>query len=121
MVELRYVILFVSDLDRSIRFYRDVLGLAVRSEDRDQIEFETGNLGLTLHQARWDAPPHHSPTRAGSVRLGLHLEDVGLVHTRLTEAGCLCLSPPERRGSVIMALYEDPDGHHLSLASDARD
>jgi len=121
MVELRYVILFVSDLDRSIRFYRDVLGLAVRSEGRDQIEFETGNLGLTLHQARTDASPHHSPTRAGSVRLGLHLEDVGRVHARLTEAGCLCLSPPEQRGGVIMALYEDPDGHHLSLASDVED
>lgn len=121
MVELRYVILFVSDLDRSIRFYRDVLGLAIRSEDRDQIEFATGTLGLTLHQARWDAPAHHPPTRAGSVRLGLHVDDVDLVHARLTEAGCLCLSPPERRGDVVMALYEDPDGHHLSLASDAHD
>lgn len=121
MVELRYVILFVSDLDRSIRFYRDVLGLTLLSEDRDQVELETGSLGLTLHQARWDAPQHHSPTRAGSVRLGLHVDDVDVVHTRLTEARCLCLSPPERRGEVIMALYEDPDGHHLSLASDARD
>ena len=64
MVELRYVILFVSDLDRSIRFYRDVLGLAVRSEGRDQIEFETGNLGLTLHQARWDAPQHNSDRKS---------------------------------------------------------
>lgn len=119
MIDLRYVILFVSDLDRSIRFYRDVLGMSLRSESRDQVELEAGSLGLTLHQARSDASHHHSPTVTGSVRLGLHVEDLSAIVERLTAAGTLCLSPMEERDGVIMALYEDPDGYHLSLAADA--
>ena len=121
MLDLRYVILFVSDLDRSLRFYRDVIGLTLRSDDRDQVELEAGQIGLTLHQSHSDAPHHHSPTVSGSIRLGLHVEDIAPIITRLTVVGALCLSPPEERNGVVMALYEDPDGHHLSLAADARD
>ena len=120
MVDLRYVILFVSDLDRSLRFYRDVIGLAVRVDGRDEVELEAGQLGLTIHQSHSDAPHHHSPTISGSVRLGLHVDDLAPIITRLEIAGALCLSPPEERDGVVMALYEDPDGHHLSLAADAR-
>jgi lactoylglutathione lyase len=118
MVELRYVILFVSDLDRSIRFYRDVLGMSLRSDTGDQVELEVGSLGLTLHQAHSDASHHHSPTVTGSIRLGLHLKNLTPVIDRLNAAGALCLAPPEERDGVIMALYEDPDGYHLSLAAE---
>lgn len=119
MVELRYAILFVSDLERSIRFYRDLLGLPVESEDRDQAEFQTGRLILTLHQAHVDAPHHTRPSQVGGLRLGFHVEDFDGICDRLREAGTLCLSPPEERMGVRMALFEDPDGYHLTIAADA--
>lgn len=119
MVELRYIILFVSDLERSIRFYRDALGLPVHSEDRDQAEFQAGRLMLTVHQAHSDAPHHTLPAQVGGVRLGLHVEDFDAVCTRLQEAGVRCVSPPEERLGVRMALFEDPDGYHLTIAADA--
>lgn len=119
MGELRYIMLFVSDLERSVRFYRETLGLTLHSEAREQAEFAVGGTTLSLHQAHTDAPHHHAPTTVGTVRLGILVDHLDAVHARLVQAGVRCLAPPERREGVQMALYEDPDGFHLSLASHA--
>ncbi|HEX9166184.1 MAG TPA: VOC family protein [Gemmatimonadales bacterium] len=116
MPELRYLMLFVSDLDRSLRFYRDVLGMAVVSEGRDMVEFRGNGGGLTIHQAHQEAPHHHPPMVCGAVRLGFRVRDLDGVHGRLMEAGAPCLTPPEEREGVRMALYEDPDGFNFTLA-----
>ena len=118
MIPLRYVMLFVSDLERSIRFYRDAVGLPVLSEARDQVEFDAGGVRFTVHQAHTDAPPHQPPTRAGSVRLGFHVDDLDATHERLLAAGVRVTQPPEERFGIRMGLYEDPDGYHFTLAAD---
>ncbi len=117
MVSLRYAILFVSDLERSIRFYRDVVGLKLQSEDRDQAEFDVGGTTLTLHQAHSVAESHQPPTQSGCVRFGFRVDDLDPVHARLTEAGTRCVQPPETREGVRMGLYEDPDGLNFTVAS----
>jgi catechol 2,3-dioxygenase-like lactoylglutathione lyase family enzyme len=38
---LAYAILFAADLERSIRFYRDVLGIPLRFSTESYAEFET--------------------------------------------------------------------------------
>lgn len=117
MPELRYVMIFVSDLDRSIRFYRDALRMAVVSESRDMVEFRGHDgSGLTVHQAHQGGPPHHPPMVRGCVRLGFRVSDLDGAHGRLMEAGAACLTPPEEREGVRMALYEDPDGFNFTLA-----
>jgi lactoylglutathione lyase len=119
MVDLRYAILYVSDLDRSARIYRDAIGLPVRDEDRDSMTFTTGETALTLQQAHQDAP-HHRPLRlTGTVRLGFHVKDLTAVHERLRQSGVTCTSKPEEQLGVRMALYEDPDGFTFTVASDA--
>ncbi len=118
MTELRYCILFVSDLERSIRFYRDLLGLRVITEDREQADLDAGRVIFTLHQGHTDAPHHHYPTEVGSPRLGFHVDDVDVVHGRLSQASVRCVSPPETRLGVRMGLYEDPDGFNFTIASD---
>lgn len=118
MVELRYTILFVSDLERSIRFYRDVLGLRLMSEDRDQADFDAGGVVITLHQAHSAAPHHQPPTAVGSIRMGFHVEDLEEVHERLLRADTRCVNPPEERFGVRLGLYEDPDGFNFTVASE---
>lgn len=118
MVELRYALLFVSDLDRSIRFYRDVMGLPLLSEDRDQAEFAAGGTVITIHQAHSQTPHHHPPTAAGCVRFGFHVDDLEALHERLLRTEARCVQPPEARYGVMMGLYEDPDGFTFTLASD---
>lgn len=119
MVELRYLMLFVSDLSRSTRFYRDGLGLTVRSETRDTVEFDAGGLVLSLHQAHSEAAHHHPPTMSGGQRLGFHVEQLPAVHERLVREGARTVSPPEERYGVQMALYEDPDGFNFTVAGSA--
>ena len=55
MVEFSYVIVFVSDMARSVAFYRDVLGLPLEFESPKWTEFETPGTTVALHIA--DAPP----------------------------------------------------------------
>ena len=42
-MQLRYTILFVTDLERSRRFYHELLGIPIRSEDASSIELDTGD------------------------------------------------------------------------------
>ena len=116
MVDLRYVILFVSDLDRSIRFYRDVLCFPVKSESRDMVEFQANGGLLALHQAHQEGPQHHPPMVCGAIRMGFKVDDLDVAHAKLMSEGAKCLTPPEEREGVRMGLYEDPDGFNFTLA-----
>lgn len=116
MVDLRYLMLFVSDLDRSLRFYRDILGLPVKSELRDMVEFQADGGILTIHQAHQEGPHHRPPMVCGAMRMGFKVDDLDTVHAKLMSEGARCLAPPEQREGVRMGLYEDPDGFNFTLA-----
>jgi len=47
--QLRYVIKFVADMDKAVKFHRDVLGLKVKFESPGWSEFATGETTLALH------------------------------------------------------------------------
>ena len=49
--QLRYVIRFVADMDKAVKFHRDVLGLKVKFESPGWSEFVTGKTTLALHPA----------------------------------------------------------------------
>jgi lactoylglutathione lyase len=115
-MQLRYSIIFVSDLDRSRRFYADLLAIPILSEDRSSIELDTGIATLALHQAHLGEGHHHSPTAAGSLRIGFVVDDLKATHRKLIEGGVPCLSVPEERFDFTVGLYEDPDGIQFTLA-----
>src|SRR5260370_33500743 len=49
-----HILLEVSNLDASIAFYRDILGLRLKSRTRDFVMLESDNVGIFLWSARWD-------------------------------------------------------------------
>ena len=57
---LRYVIKFVADMDKAVKFYRDVLGLKVKFESPNWSEFVTGETTLALHPASDKNPAEES-------------------------------------------------------------
>jgi catechol 2,3-dioxygenase-like lactoylglutathione lyase family enzyme len=101
------------DLDRSRRFYRDVLGLAVYREfgpvaDPAVVFF----LGQGLLEVSGQAPePGGSP-----VMIWLQVRDVRAEHDRLAAAGVRVLREPvpEPWGLIEMWI-EDPDGIKIVL------
>ena len=116
-MQLRYVIIFVSDLGRSVAFYRDLLGMQLREKSRTSAELDADGVTLALHRAHVDTPEHHhAPMLAGSCRLGFLIQDLEGIHRRLTDAGVPCVAPPETQFDLRVALYEDPDGVNLTLA-----
>jgi predicted enzyme related to lactoylglutathione lyase len=107
------ILLRPTDLDRSRRFYRDLLGLAVYREfgpptDPGMVFFlGTGFLEVSGHG---DGPPGHT------VMIWLQVRDVHAEHARLAAAGVRVLRAPETEPWGLTEMWiEDPDGTRIVL------
>ena len=101
------------DLDRSRRFYRDVLGLAVYREfgpaDDPSVVFFLGQ-GLLEVSGQAPAPP------GASVMLWLQVRDVRAEHARLTAAGARVVREPVTEPWGLIEMWiTDPDGIPIVL------
>ncbi|WP_329246196.1 VOC family protein [Streptomyces canus] len=114
-----FVTLPVSDQDRALRFYTDVLGLTVTA-DRDlphgrwlQVAPEGAQTVFTL------SGPGMGGFEPGSARgIMLVTTDVDADCARLTEAGTPVQGPDELPWGR-MASFTDPDGNGLMLLTEA--
>jgi lactoylglutathione lyase len=115
-VRLSYAIVFVSDMARSVAFYRDVLGLPLKFESPHWSEFATAGATLALHAA---GPGDGGPTEAaGRCRPGLAVPDLDGFHRRMIEKGVPCMQPPKVVFGTKIAQYADPDGLGISVSED---
>ena len=107
------ILLRPADLDRSRRFYRDVLGLAVHREfgpaDDPAVVFFLGQ-GLLEVSGRAPGPP------GASVMIWLQVRDVRAEHDRLAAAGVRVVREPTREPWGLVEMWiEDPDGVPIVL------
>jgi catechol 2,3-dioxygenase-like lactoylglutathione lyase family enzyme len=107
------ILLRPADLDRSRRFYRDVLGLAVYREfgpaDDPAVVFFVGQ-GLLEVSGRAPGPP------GASMRIWLQVRDVRGEHGRLAAAGVRVLREPVQEPWGLVEMWiEDPDGIPIVL------
>lgn len=113
MADLSHTIVFVSDMSRSVAFYRHVLGLAVRFESPKWTEFNTPGTTLALHLADLPAQNNPSPDAipAGICQLSFAVDDLDAFHQEMIAKGVVCLQPPEVEDfGGRLAAYADPDG-----------
>jgi catechol 2,3-dioxygenase len=122
-LRIGHVVLKVRDLDRSLAFYRDVLGFVVSGEMSNVMIFLTAT-GENHHDLALlrvgDQAPSPLPTAVGLYHVAIQLADMEALreaHTALTERGLL-------RGTadhgVSRSLYTaDPDGNEIELFCDA--
>jgi catechol 2,3-dioxygenase-like lactoylglutathione lyase family enzyme len=123
MTTLRYVTLFVSDMERSAAFYRDVLGWPLTCQPPERTELATGGTTLALrHAGRPGGAAAVQGEMAGRCQLGFWVEDVEAFHRDMVARGTLCIQPPtEGAFGAKLAVYADPDGLPFSVAGSPRE
>ena len=117
MNKFGYVIVFVSDMDKSIAFYRDVLGFPVKEQSHKWTELDTGQTTLALHLAEAGEHAHtHATMPAGHFELGLTVPDFAAFHKEMVAKGVRCIQPPKKQDFGTLATYADPDGLAVSVS-----
>jgi lactoylglutathione lyase len=119
----------VADLERSITFYTDVLGMTLLSrKDYPEGCFTLAFLGygpasentvLELTH-NWNTSSYTLGDAYGHIAIGV--DDVYAACDRISEAGGVIVREPGpmKHGATVLAFVEDPDGYKIELLSDGR-
>jgi catechol 2,3-dioxygenase-like lactoylglutathione lyase family enzyme len=137
----------VSNLERSVAFYRDILGFNVRTSIECQGDIYgqiTGVPGAAMKIAYVEAPGHtlelleytgpadrgaaqNRPCDRGAMHIAFRVKDVEHVIRTIAEAGVIAVSPfvpafPQgHRSHGLKAVYaRDPDGVVIEFTEDLR-
>jgi lactoylglutathione lyase len=119
MKRLDYVMVNVADMNRSIAFYRDLLGFEVKMESPGWTEFKTGDTVLALHGGGEPRTPSADDgKKAGVCTFGFNCEDVDKTCDALKAKGVrFVMEPTERpQEGIKLAVCLDPDGLAISFA-----
>ncbi len=114
--KLGLVMIVVRDMERSVAFYRDVLGLKLLIHQDNWSQLDAGNIIIGLHPEGEEVKV--SPTTGMSI--GIYVDDLDVavaeIRRRLAK---LAIGPrPEPFGR--WALIFDPDGYSIQIIEMAR-
>ncbi|HZD36749.1 MAG TPA: VOC family protein [Nitrososphaeraceae archaeon] len=114
------VILLVSDMERSVRFYKELLGLPVKTKTQspDWVEFFNRETTLSLHAIKkTTANVDRRDTKLGTGTLvGFMVSDIDTTVQFLKENNVRFFKEPREEPFGKHAIIEDPDGHLISIA-----
>ncbi len=123
-MRILHTMLRVGDLERSIRFYTEVLGMTLlRRKDYPGGEFTLAFLGYgpeATHPAleltwNWGTTSYEVGTGYGHIALGV--EDIHATCDAIRAAGGVITREPGpmKHGTTVIAFIEDPDGYKVEL------
>lgn len=108
------VILAVKDLDKSIVFYHDILGLPIKNQRRTWVDLGQSGALLSLHPASLTSD-HSSNTMEGGVVIGFLIGDVKSAIDELKAKNVKIHRDIVERDAGKNAIILDPDGYMISL------
>ena len=119
--QIDYTMVIVSDMNRSVEFYQDKLGIPLKFQSPDWTEFLTGATTLALHGGGVPQPQSGGDGKdkaAGTCSIGFNVEDVDKTYEELKAKGIVFVMPPtQQEGEGIkLAVCVDPDGLPVSFA-----
>ena len=103
-MRLLHTMLRVGDLDRSLRFYTEVLGMQLlRRRDYPEGRFTLAFVGYGLG--------------SGYGHIALGVDDIHGTCSAIADRGGRVTRPPGpmKHGSTVIAFVEDPDGYKVEL------
>jgi catechol 2,3-dioxygenase-like lactoylglutathione lyase family enzyme len=112
---LSVVYLYVRDLDRSLVFYRDVLGVPLEGSDGTWAEATLGSTRFALHALH----PGADEPRSGTIHVDFAVDDIDEAAARLEAAG-VSVGEIHRERYGSHCTFVDPDGYELELFQPAR-
>ena len=123
-MRLLHTMLRVGDLQKSINFYTEILGMTLlRQKDYPEGKFtlafvgygdERNNTAIELTH-NWDTDSYD--VGSGFGHLAIEVEDVYVATDEIKKSGGKILreAGPMNAGSTIIAFVEDPDGYQIEL------
>ena len=102
------------DLDRALKFYRDVLGLKLLVQNDEWVEFEVGDQRLALRLVDpWTKSPESPNTN--SPMIWLEVDPIEKAITRLKDYNILFINELKVFSYGKTAIFQDPDGNPIGL------
>jgi lactoylglutathione lyase len=119
-----HIMLRVGDLEATLRFYVDVIGMSLlRRDEYPEGRFTLAFVGYGTEEANtviefthnWDTDAYELGSAYGHIALAS--SDVGALCDRLRARGAKILREPGpmKHGTRIIAFIEDPDGYKVEL------
>lgn len=123
-MRILHTMLRVGDLERSIRFYSEVLGMKLLSrKDYPEGKFTLAFLGYGANPDHaeieltynWGVDAYEMGTAFGHIALGV--DDIYAVCDQIRAAGGTIARPPGpmKHGTTVIAFVVDPDGYKVEL------
>jgi catechol 2,3-dioxygenase-like lactoylglutathione lyase family enzyme len=102
----------VQDIERALRFYRDVLGFTLQDEQEDWVVFNEGvSLGLSPE------PAAELNVAFNAVMVTLVVDDVQASYQELIAKGVAFFIAPQTDGGMTFATLRDSEGNLVQLLS----
>lgn len=125
-MRILHTMLRVGDLDRSLKFYTEVLGMKLlRRHDYPEGRFTLAFVGYGDEQENavleltynWDT--HTYELGNGFGHIAIEVDDVYEAAEKIrAQGGRVVREPgPMKHGSTLLAFVEDPDGYKIELLS----
>ncbi len=123
-MRILHTMLRVGDLERSLRFYTDVLDMRVlRRHDYPEgrftlafVGYQDESEGAVLELTHnWDTADYEVGTGYGHI--ALEVDDAAAACARVAERGGKVTRPagPMKHGTTVIAFVEDPDGYKIEF------
>jgi len=108
------VILAVKDIDESIKFYHEIIGMPIRQQRRTWVDLGTSGALVSLHPASLTAP-HQGTSVENGIMLGFLVGDLKSAIEELKSKGVKIYREPMEREAGFNAIVLDPDEYMISL------
>lgn len=126
-MRLLHTMLRVGDLDQSISFYCDIMGMELlRKHDYESGRFTLAFLGYGPEKDNtvleltynWDTDSYEKGEGFGHIAIAV--DDVYKACEKIRDAGGVIVREPGpmKHGTTVLAFVEDPDGYKIELLED---